>query len=63
MRQQIIEHPITTYEVAVNPFGDEPEVAGFYIGINDPVNGRYIAPTRPFETFEAAFRAILNEEF
>lgn len=43
-----------SYMVAVNPFGDEPEVAGFYVACFDPLDGPEILPLPGRETREEA---------
>lgn len=38
-RLPIIDNPIKSWSIAVNPFGDEIEHAGFMVACYDPVTG------------------------
>ena len=38
-RSPIIDNPIRSWSIAVNPFGDEIEHAGFMVACYDPVTG------------------------
>lgn len=53
MRLPIIDTTVT-YSIAVNPFGDEPEVAGFYVASFDQLNGHEVLPFPGRETREEA---------
>ena len=44
MRAPIIEDTTITLTPVLNPFGDEPEVSGWYVGEICPVKGRDILP-------------------
>lgn len=54
MRAPIISDTTRTVTVVRNPFGDEPEVAGYFVAEHCPVNGPSILPFPGRETREEA---------
>lgn len=52
MRAAIIEDTTKTIIPTLNPFGDDPRAAGWYVGEHCPVNGTSILPFPPRETRE-----------
>ena len=58
-RLPIIDTTVSNF-VAENPFGDEPEVAGFYLAQRSALHGVEILPDRPFDTFDEAQKALID---
>lgn len=62
MRQPIISDTTRCYTVVLNPLGDDPQAAGYYVSESCPVNGNSLV-AGPYEyrcEAVAAMAEILN---
>ena len=60
-RQPIIDDATRSYSIACNPYGDEPEHAGFHVSCFDPVTGEHslVGELHPTEEEARAFLELI----
>lgn len=60
MRSPIISDTTRSVYVVRNPFGDEPQGAGWYVAVDCPVSGREVLPFPARATREEAEADVKN---